>query len=706
MNLRKLRALVPLAIVGLVFTACNKDKPDFSKYDDFDLNPAVVAKIVDTEITLENLADSIDAMSADSNGYLQIHYGQDTLFSQRIDSLLPPVSQSGSSVSVQLDGIEAPSVATNQTVALHDFFGSLDPDAVDSLRAKHNTVDYFPEIPPTVGQTIESSAGNDFNYINCSQGDMKLVIENQWSVDLDNLQMEMRNKIDQSVIGSFTFPSLPAGAKDSITVSLAGKKLENNLEVEIQNVESPGSGTDPFDTASHVLIDTNMSLLIDFVMDNIEITDGEIAIPNSTLPTEETAVVLDVNNGVELASVEFASGSFDISVDRDLNTDINFNLSIPAALDGQGNPFQVAMAIPAGSSPFNQTIDMTGVVFDMTQADTLPYNAIEIQYDVEVVGTSSPVYVNTASQITMNYGLQNLTFGLREGFFGDTLFDFADFSVEFPTSELLDRLGGVFTLNEPTFIMNFESSAGIPLGLNLDLIGKKNTGETETVTVNNFTIDAPTVQGSSVSSQLVIDAANYPNIVDLIAMFPDSVLGSANIKLNPAGVTHSNFLLPNSTLTVGFEMSVPLNVTAEDLEFRDLFGFGGIGLDPDTVDLEYLRLLLDMENEFPFDAELDLVLFAIDANDSLVPIDTLSTTALSAAPVDANGVVLSPVNVTETIEFLEEDMNKFQSADSISVNARLSSYDNGPVKIYEDYKIHLIIRAETKVKVNSSVITP
>jgi hypothetical protein len=118
-------------------------------------------------------------------------------------------------------------------------------------------------------------------------------------------------------------------------------------------------------------------------------------------------------------------------------------------------------------------------------------------------------------------------------------------------------------------------------------------------------------------------------------------------------------------------------------------------------DMEYLDLVLKIDNGIPFDADLDLFF----ANKDTVILDTIVVGSLmkSAIP-DANGrtkqSTLSYSTIRITPEKLESIKNK--NLTKMVVRITIKTFDNGstPVKIYSDYisKIALSVKIKLKVK--------
>ena len=130
-------------------------------------------------------------------------------------------------------------------------------------------------------------------------------------------------------------------------------------------------------------------------------------------------------------------------------------------------------------------------------------------------------------------------------------------------------------------------------------------------------------------------------------------------------------------------LEVPLSIIANKLTFIDTTQ---ISL-PNEESYKIEDIYLTIENGFPFDANIDLVL--LDEN-SLV-IDTLEiNTIIHAASIDENNIVVSPTSNTIELEY-----NSFENVKQLITISQLTTIPmNEYVSLYSNYEINFNLSAK------------
>ena len=676
-----------------ILVSCKKDL-DFGLYQDgVTLNPEVTAPFINTSIGLQDLVDSLDVLVTDSSNFISMYYSIDSIANYDPNTLVTIPNQPAQSKTLSLGDVTAEDVTTNRNIEFTEIVSNLDQATSDSLQARDGTVSYFPPISPQSGGSFAVPPQSNFNYANLSSANLKVVVGNGLPVSFTSLGFEVQNASNGSVVTSISFTNLDSSEVDSQTVSLNGTYIESDLIVVITNLESPGSGANPNDSASYVPINLKDLITVDIEMTDVNIEDGEVVLPAQILPVESQSIGFNAGT-VELERAILDSGIFWFEIDRDVMAEIQLNLSLPAVTDG-GQAFSRTITVPPGNTPYSSSIDLTGLELDFTQSSLSNYNALDLEYQVQFQGTSVPVYVNATSPISFSYQMQNLGLGYKQGYFGDLGVDLIRFDYDM-SNELLDRFEGTFLLADPKINLFIDNSAGVPLGLDLDLTAKKDNGNSENLNIQDFRVVAPSPgqAGQTIRSEMLINKTNYPSLPEFLSLVPDSLIAGVGFGLNPDGITHDNFLRNDSRLIISAEIEIPLELSASDIVLADLFEFEP-GISDDSL-VESVSLLFNVDNYFPLDAGVDFVL--LDSNG--IVLDTVTIDALQAATPDASGKVLVPHSYQQEVAFTDADLENIFRAKTLKVNARLGTLNNGaqPVKIYSDYTIDLKVAAEVKVK--------
>lgn len=686
-----------LAVLSLT-TSCNKEL-DFGLYDELPtLSGDYIAPFLNTKVTLVDLVDSVDQLITDSTDLLKIYYRMDSVFTQNLDGLISIPPQSEQTKTLDYSGVTPDDVITQRNIVFSEILPNIDTATADSLTARDGTIAYFPPIMSQSGGAYPVPPQTDFNYVNLNDANLKLVVSNGLPVEFTNLALEVQNVSDGSVVANMSLTNLLPGTSDSVSVNLVNTRMESDLQVLITSMESPGSGNDPNNTATHVFIDLTDQIGLDIKLTDIDLDFGEVLIPNQTLAPDNQSIVLGLGNGVEAEEAHLKGGVFFYSVERALDAQIDLTLSIPALTDG-GIPFNRTLSIPPGSVAYEDSIDLNGLVMDLTQSSAAMYNALDLSYQVSLPGTSTPVYISTSDEISFNYQMRNLEFSYREGYFGDFGLDFLKFSSPI-SNEYLDKINGSIILNDPRFKLIFHNSIGVPLGLDLDLNAFSSTNGSENLNINAFRVDQPdkTQVGQSVESVLDIQKTNYPSIVNFLGILPDSISGEVSLGLNPDGPDYDNFADDKGVLGMDMEIEIPLDFSASNFVLSNIqqfeLGISDSETSPDQY-IEGVKLFITMDNYFPLDADVDFILF--DANN--VIIDTIPFKVLEAATPNAQGRVTTPHNFKQEVDFTGDKLDNLLSAQTIQVDVKLGTFNNGasPVKIYVDYSVDVKVSAQANL---------
>ncbi|MDC1022320.1 hypothetical protein OAQ85_02665 [Schleiferiaceae bacterium] len=243
-------------------------------------------------VTLDNLASTGGGALASS---LNIND-----FSSNQDITLESISTSigGSFASA----LSVSDVSESQDITL----GQVATDA--GLTAINNANGANSPFPPmnesNVGPYSGGSLGN-FTDVTLSAGDLTLTVTNNWPVPM-NMDIDLINTADNSVIFSYTFLNIPAnGGTDSETKSLIGETLPSTMGFLMTNISSPGSGS------SFVVIDTSDAITMDIA------TAGMVASSyNAPFPSVNQSNVGTYGSGGSLGTFDnatFSAGDLTLS---------------------------------------------------------------------------------------------------------------------------------------------------------------------------------------------------------------------------------------------------------------------------------------------------------------------------------------------------------------------------------------------------------
>lgn len=315
--------------------------------------------------------------------------------------------------------------------------------------------------------------------------------------------------------------------------------------------------------------------------------------------------------------------------------------------------------------------------------------------------------INLGDRVEVNYSVVDLDeFESAFGFAGNDAY--IEDTIIATGFEGLQGVTGTFKVTDPRININYDNSFGIPVGIDLSVLGYFSEG-------GNVLVDLPPrVMNSSdnylqpdVSGSFRYNRSNVPNIDQLMKFPPpDSLYSEGEVVANPGSTDARNFVLKSSRARVGLEVELPLAFEA-NLQIRDTFKLDM--KDTKAGDfVEYANLHYRIRNEFPVNIGPYLILYDSVAGinlDTIYLAESLSEPFIKAAPVDANGITIySQVQeYTGVIEFDRELIdNFFNAANKIIVVGSFSSYQNENVVILSTYKFDFRFNLEAQINHQTS----
>ena len=186
-------------------------------------------------------------------------------------------------------------------------------------------------------------------------------------------------------------------------------------------------------------------------------------------------------------------------------------------------------------------------------------------------------------------------------------------------------------LTNPSFGLNVYSSMGVPISFYLDIEGSDNKSNSEKISLNSNINQAVSKDGSLTETKILIDKDNS-NIVNFINLPPlEEIVIDGNLKVNPDGVTHSNFILENSEIYGNIFFELPFEISASNMTVSDTIQTSEINL---VSSIYSAKMILNYETDIPVDFDISLIF--LDQN--LSEIDrSEGEISVSASDVDSNG---------------------------------------------------------------------
>ena len=672
--IKSLKGLTVLSL--LTFTSCmDHDLTKLSSeiYAEF----AIATPLIHSTTTLRDLLPENENISTDEDSLIRITFRQDSIAQIESDSLLVIENQEPTLQEFTVGAIELPDFNTNISVVMSDLTSNLEDltlsdqiaEAIDFSQVYGSA--YFPPIDPQYGGSYSTQGSNEFNSVLISEGELTIEISNNLAIDLNELSLRLSNSIDNSEIGVFEFSNVQASTASSSSITMEGVFLYSDLKMEIINLSSPGTGSNPLDQTSWVPISNDDELIIAVNGINLVATEGMVKFPAQIGPDSTFVVDMDFEDGAVIDFINLSAGQFLYSFDSDLNTTLELILEIPQLLDENGNSFSEVIEI-VNSGLVTDSISLENYKFDFSSS----INQLQVNYSSQILATQDFVSFDEANQISLSIGMNNLEFDLIQGYFGQLEETIAEDILDLDLSALAEIASGM-TLESPSLIFTTDNSIGIPFEIDILLIAET---DGEIVSLNGPVLEIASEQISTTSFN-----SSNSQLSELIAINPTTITYSGSVTSNPLGnIGIPNTLRPNTGITLGFEMDLPLHLRIQDAVTRDTLA---LAFDSElSIDMiQSVKMKLHTQNEFPLD--VDLTMFFQDSISGIV-LDSLQVELLQAAEVDENGKTIEARVYDSNISLNSEQFDALFNSNRTILDIRMNSYDseNSAIKLYTDYE--------------------
>lgn len=453
---------------------------------------------------------------------------------------------------------------------------------------------------------------------------------------------------------------------------------------------------------SDIFTDLGQTLTLDTVSASIpDILLSQLPVLGSITFTQDITVALNSPSGEAIDSVWLNSGNLIINIDWGFATAGSFTITL-TSVSSNSRTVLINNNFTSADFMFSDNIDLSGATLDLTD-NGVTSNTFSFSLEITLQDPGAPV---TSGDFNLTFDFQNPVF---KGIFGNLGANKDIFSAR-DTIDLkfFDNIkGGTFRLENPIFNFTFKNSYGLPIAVilgNLEMSSLINgTGQlTGSIAdpLNPPTITAPDFSGIGTDAITILEVNNTnSNVADLLAILPNKLIYKFEGKLNPGAVVPQNFVLDTSNVKIGLDVELPIHGRINNLEARNEFEFDGETFN--DIDLALFRIVTD--NGFPF--EVDIQVYFLDSTNTVI--DSLVTTDpvfISAAPVDAGGIVTQSIVKTTDIELSESKLNNLENSTKIIVVAIMNSNPADPtlsVKVLDTYKLQINIGVQTEFAIST-----
>lgn len=648
--------------------------------------------LIKTEIHLTDLLPS-DNLSNDTLGLHRIVY-RTSLYNIAVDSLFV-IPDTIRTRTFTIDSLSLYDATTIFPISLGEICRQAGILGLLIISNQGNTVPVGP-IPAFNTPPFEISADTLFTSMTLEEGTMELGFKNELPIDITDVKFELKNRSDNSIIVSGTFPIIKSNESVKQEFSLAGKTVEGKLNAQIVSFASPGSNGVP------VLIDTANAIVAELRVFNLRPFTATAIWPSQNLVNQKQ----DFNiRGLDVLLKEalVKSGVIRFRMKSSIPDSVRFMYTLPAAIK-DGKSFEINTVLPPANpgefSEFVRDYDFTGYRLDMSGQNKDTFNAAFNTYLVRIDSSGVMKTFSKSDLFILELGFVGIRPSYARGYlFTDT------FLISNNTTELdvFQEFEGKLNFDDAWLELNLENNIGADASLllrNLIAIDSR-TGQEITLTGEPIQLVHQINRATDQGGQLPINPSlfnysitkNNSNIVDLINLLPDQLKYSVDIVTNPLGNTsnYNDFIYDGKLLNLDLSLTIPMKISAEGLALSKIMELDLSNQNFEEIQSGKLNFLFN--NWFPFDCKINLTLINEDGSDGTNLLN--ENQIIKSAIVEPSGMVIKPEFSHLEIAL---DANLIKQLSAVNKIRVKTTFDTKPknelVNIYTDYYIELKVTGE------------
>ena len=699
----KIKIFSSILLLLLICSGCKKDI-NLDKFNDLSISPEFGLPLANIQIKMSDiLKDTDDYIQYDPDGFIRFVIREDSIANFPVDSILQIPAVDPLKIDNKLGVLEIRNLTMFENLTLGELMTNFNASTRLILDSAVGKVTIFPALNDANTQIngipLES---NEFDFVSLSNGFLVVSFTNELPVTMDEIRMSIFNTVPfQSLIGQLTFRNVAPNGTKLDSINLAGATLSSGLGFSLPIFKT-------FTSPSPVLVDSTDKIKFKVETKGLKAYQGAAKFPSQVLNPEELTLNLNGDDpSIRLRKLVFSAGKINYNLSSNIAEKLQIKLDILGATkNGVAlNP----IIIEVNNNTNNGFVDLTDVMFDLSQDPTQPYNKIKVSVEPRIISSGLIRTFDSSNFVKASFGFDDLGFKEISGFLGTR-----EIKIEpsESTFDLFDQFTNGFPMDDPKIKLITSNSIGLPVSVTLDAEGISSKGTKQNLNAPAFTIGYPTLaqKGQVINDIKVLDK-NNSSIVQLLDLAPKTIKFGGKATLNAAGFNgYNDFILQGAGIAVGYEVDIPLSLKTNSLIIENtaqnaLFTIENgqikdFAFPIDSNNLAYIDLVMRIDNGIPFDATLDL--FFAD-KDSVI-MDTVSAgTFMRSSIPDANGRTIKNTVATSTIRIDAETLREIRAKNLINMVIRLNfaTFGSGaaPVKIYSDYtaKIGLSVKVKAKI---------
>lgn len=691
--------------VILVFSACKKDL-NLEKFNELSFTPEFGLPLATINMKMSDiLKDTDEYIQYDPDGFIRFVIREDSIANFPVDSILKIPAVAPLVTDNKLGVLEIKNLTMNQSRTLGEMMTNFNASTRVLLDSAVGKVTIFPALNDANTQirTIPLES-NEFDFVNLSNGFLVVSFTNEFPVTMDEIKMSIFNTVPfQSLIGQLTFRNVPPNGTKLDSVNLANATLSSGLGYSLPVFKT-------FTSAGPVFIDSTDQIKFKVETKGLKAYQGAAKFPNQVLNPELLSLNLGGDDpSIRLRKLVFNAGKINYNLSSNIAEKLSIKLDIIGA-SKNGSPL-APIIIEVNNNTNIGFVDLSNVAFDLSQDPNQPYNKIRVSVEPRIISSGLIRTFDSSNFVKASFGFDDLGFKEINGFLGTR-----EIKIEpsESTFDLFDQFTSGFPIDDPKIKLITSNSIGVPVSVTLDAEGISSKGTKQSLNAPAFTIGYPSLsqKGQVINDIKVLDK-NNSSIVQLLDLAPKTIKFGGKATINAGGFTgYNDFILQGAGIAVGYEVDIPLSLKTNSLVIEKiaqnaLFTVENgqittFAFPVDSTNIDYVELVLRIDNGIPFDASLDL--FFAD-KDSVIMDTVAAGTFMRSSIPDANGRTIKNTVATSTIRIDAQTLREIRAKNLINMVIRLkiATFGNGttPVKIYSDYEAKIGLSAKVKLKIKT-----
>jgi hypothetical protein len=683
--------LIPLVFLLLILAGCFKDHLDFDKLSTtIRLNPTFNTPLVYGSLMLRDVIKQDDSLIFhNEDNTINLIVREDSVFSMKVADILEIPDQDSVLSNFLLEPAMINDFTINVNIPLDSLIFYMDETLAELISSLDGQSAVFPSFSQqNLGEYVFDLI-EEVDYVEFSGGNVLLTLTNNLPVAIQQINVDIINDFDDSIIESLSFTNLEPDSSDLQIVDLTGLLLYSQVEAKVVLLDIVGSYPDI------VMIDLSDYLQLKMESDSITVIKGRAIIPDQVIHEQDRMIDLAFPDNADIAITDLHLKQAKLNYSLKLHADETFlvDVKLPGTTRN-GSMVTFSLNTTGTGGQMSGCWDMSNTITDLTTDSVQQFNKIPVEYEISFISTGEMIEFDLTESAGrfIDIDFSDLEFELVKGYFGQQTININEqmYDIDF---ELIDKITGTSVFTDPELNVFYEHNFGIPVGLSFSLKGYSDGIE---VILQHPQVS---IAAAGFIDDVVFDTIkinkNTSGIVDYITQRPVNSFIEGTATSNPSGnLGQQNFIRYDSYFNVGLDFELPFNLQLINLILTDTLEFD---LSEDVYNnLDKVILSLEVSNGFPVSVVLDLSFYDMLNHATIYTLQNIAL--LDAAAVDENGVVQSGLdNVSQTdIVFPADVFENMRNVDHIVITAILNTTSQGdvPVKLLTNYSIDFNIRSK------------